>query len=308
MAIPDYQSLMLPLLLLASDQDEHTIAATVGSLAKEFKLTEEEQEELLPSGSETVFANRVRWARTYLKKAALIDATGRGRFRISQRGLEVLKDKPRVIDDRLLAQFAEFQDFKPSAQSGIATAELTKTEPAKVAEAGTPQELLDASYQELRQALAQEVLDHLKSCSPRFFERVVVNLLVAMGYGGSRRDAGQAVGQTGDGGIDGIIKEDKLGLDAIYLQAKRWEGTVGRPVVQGFSGSLDGAKARKGVLITTSQFSQDARDYVRHIEKKIVLIDGKELAQLMIDYGLGVAEVASYAVKRLDADYFDESE
>jgi len=301
MAIPDYQSLMLPLLELASDQEEHTIAETVGSLAKEFKLTDQEQEEPLPSASETVFTNRVRWARTYLKKAALIDATGRGRFRISQRGLEVLKDKPRGIDNRFLSQFAEFHDFKPSAQSTIATAE-----PTKVAEAGTPQELLDASYQELRQSLALEVLDHL-TCSPRFFERVVVNLLVAMGYGGSRRDAGQAVGQTGDGGIDGIIKEDKLGLDAIYLQAKRWEGTVGRPVIQGFSGSLDGTKARKGVVITTSQFSQDARDYARHIEKRIVLIDGKELAQLMIDYGLGVAEVATYAVKRLDADYFDES-
>jgi restriction system protein len=303
MAIPDYQSLMLPLLQLASDQEEHIIAETVGSLAKEFKLTEQEQEELLTSGSETVFANRVRWARTYLKKAGLIDATGRGRFRISPRGLEVLKEKPREIDNRFLSQFAEFQDFKPSAQLAIATAE-----PTKVAEARTPQEILDASYQELRQALTQELIDHLKTCSPRFFERVVVNLLVAMGYGGSRRDAGQAVGQTGDGGIDGIIKEDKLGLDAIYLQAKRWEGTVGRPVVQGFSGSLDGVKARKGVLITTSQFSQDARDYVRHIEKRIVLIDGKELAQLMIDYGLGVAEVAAYAVKRLDADYFDESE
>jgi restriction system protein len=302
MAIPDYQSLMLPLLQLASDQEEHTIAETVGSLAKEFKLTEQEQEEPLPSGSDTVFTNRVRWARTYLKKAALIDATGRGRFRISRRGLEVLKDKPRGIDNRFLSQFAEFQDFKPSVQSTIATAE-----PTKVAEAGTPQELLDASYQELRHALAQEVLDHLKTCSPRFFERVVVDLLVAMGYGGSRSDAGQAVGQTGDGGIDGIIKEDKLGLDAVYLQAKRWEGTVGRPVVQGFSGSLDGAKARKGVVITTSQFSQDARDYARHIEKRIVLIDGKELAQLMIDYGLGVAEVVTYAVKRLDADYFDES-
>jgi restriction system protein len=303
MAIPDYQTLMLPLLELASDQQEHSIAETVGSLAKEFKLTEQEQEELLPSGSESVFANRVRWARTFLKKAGLIEATGRGRFRISPRGLEVLKDKPRVIDNRLLSQFAEFQDFKSSAQMAIVTAEPTKT-----AEAHTPNELLDASYQELRQALAQEVLDHLKICSPRFFERVVVDLLVAMGYGGSRRDAGQAVGQSGDGGIDGIIKEDRLGLDAIYLQAKRWEGTVGRPVVQGFSGSLDGAKGRKGVLITTSQFSQDARDYVRHIEKRIVLIDGRELAQLMIDCGLGVAEVAIYAVKRLDADYFDESE
>jgi restriction system protein len=195
MAIPDYQSLMLPFLQLASGQEEHTIVEMVGSLAKEFKLTEEEQKELLPSGSETVLANRVRWARTYLKKAALIDATGRGRFRISQRGLEVLKDKPQRIDNKFLSQFAEFQDFKPSAQSTTAM-----FEPAKIAEAGTPHELLDASYQELRQSLAQEVLDHLKTCSPRFFEQVVVNLLVAMGYGGSRRDAGQAVGQTGDGG------------------------------------------------------------------------------------------------------------
>jgi restriction system protein len=303
MAIPDYQSLMLPLVELASDQQEHTIAETVGSLAKEFRLTVQEQEELLPSGSDSVFANRVRWARTFLKKAGLIEATGRGRFRVSQRGLDVLRDKPCAIDNKLLSQFAEFQDFKASAQSAISTAE-----PTSVAEVHTPQELLDGSYQELRQALAQEVLDHLKICSPRFFERVVVDLLVAMGYGGSRRDAGRAVGQSGDGGIDGIIKEDKLGLDAIYLQAKRWEGTVGRPVVQGFSGSLDGAKGRKGVLITTSQFSQDAREYVRHIENRIVLIDGRELAQFMIDFGLGVTEVAIYAVKRLDADYFDESE
>jgi restriction system protein len=303
MAIPDYQSLMLPLLQLASDQQEHAMAETVELLAKEFRLTEEEEEELLPSGLESVFRNRARWARTFLKKAGLIEATARGRFRISQRGMEVVSEKPQRIDNKYLRQFAEFQDFRPSAQSVVVTAE-----PIKVAEARTPQESLDGSYQELRQALAHEVLENLKICSPRFFERVVVNLLVAMGYGGSRRDAGQAVGQSGDAGIDGIIKEDKLGLDAIYLQAKRWEGTVGRPVVQGFAGSLDGVKAHKGVVITTSQFSQDARDYVRHLQKKIVLIDGKELAQLMIDYGLGVAEVATYMVKRLDADYFDESE
>jgi len=230
MAIPDYQSLMLPLLLLASDHEEHSIAETTDMLAKEFKLTEAEQEELLPSGLETVLKNRARWARTFLKKAGLIDSTNRGKFRISQRGIESLEEKPSRIDNKYLSRFSEFQDFRPSSQVVVATAEPTKN-----AEVRTPQETLDGSYQELRQALAQDVLDHLKSCSPHFFERVVVNLLVAMGYGGSRSDAGQAVGQSGDGGIDGIIKEDKLGLDAIYLQAKRWEGTVGRPVVQGFA-------------------------------------------------------------------------
>jgi len=213
---------------------------TVTRLTKEFRLTEKEREELLPSGSETVFENRVRWARTYLKKAGLIEPTGRGRFRISARGTEVLKSKPPAIDNGFLSQFAEFQEFKPL---GTTPTPLEMAPPLKVDDSCTPQEVLDASYQELRQTLAREIIDRLKTCSPRFFERLVVNLLVAMGYGGSLRDAGQAVGQTGDGGIDGIIKEDKLGLDAIYLQAKRWEGTVGRPVVQGFSGSLDGAKA-----------------------------------------------------------------
>lgn len=304
-AIPDYQSLMLPLLKLASDEQEHTISQTVDALAKEFNISEQERQALLPSGSEGIFENRVRWARTYLKKAGMIEATGRGRFRIAQRGLDVLKQRPEAIDNKFLSRFAEFQEFKPSPSQEAAAA----AEPAvKTEDTRTPREVLDASYQELRQALIEEMIDRLKLGSPRFFERVVVNLMVAMGYGGSRKDAGEAVGQTGDGGIDGIIKEDRLGLDAIYLQAKRWEGTVGRPVVQGFVGSLEGFKARKGVLITTSQFSQDAREYVRHLERKIVLIDGKELARLMIDHNLGVVEVETYAVKRLDVDYFEEEE
>jgi restriction system protein len=170
----------------------------------------------------------------------------------------------------------------------------------------TPREVMEAGYLELRRGLSQELLERIKSCSPRFFERLVVDLLVAMGYGGSPKEAGEAVGQSGDGGVDGIIREDKLGLDAIYIQAKKWEGTVGRPVVQAFAGSLEGQRARKGVLITTSQFFQDARDYVTRIEKKIVLIEGDELTRLMIDHGVGVAEDASYVIKRLDIDYFDE--
>jgi restriction system protein len=175
-------------------------------------------------------------------------------------------------------------------------------------ETQTPEEVLEASYLELRRALAQELIDRVMACPPKFFESLVVDLIVAMGYGGSRRDAGRAIGQSGDGGIDGIIKEDKLGLDIVYIQAKRWNNVVGRPVVQAFAGSLDGQRARKGIMITTSYFSPDARDYVGRIEKKIVLIDGVQLAQLMIDYGIGVAEVANYTVKRVDLDYFEDEQ
>jgi restriction system protein len=195
---------------------------------------------------------------------------------------------------------AEFREFhRPSRQDG-------NHEEPSIETVRTPREIMDAGYQEMRRDLSQEIIKRIKSSSPRFFEHLVVELLVAMGYGGSRKDAGEAVGQSGDGGVDGIIKEDRLGLDVIYLQAKRWEGTVGRPTVQAFAGSLEGHRARKGVLITTSQFSPDALDYVTRIEKKIVLIDGDELAKLMIDFGIGVAADAVYEIKRLDTDYFEE--
>lgn len=284
-----------------ADGKEHDVAELTDALASLLGLTEGERNELLPSGRQSKFDNRVGWARTYLKKAGLLESTGRGRLRITQRGLDLLATNPKELNSKSLTQFPEFVQFKAASRTGNRTQEM---EEAGLSQ--TPEETLEASYQSLRADLAQQLLERAKTCSPRFFEKLVVDLLVAMGYGGSRRDAGEAVGRSGDGGIDGVIKEDKLGLDAVYVQAKRWEGTVGRPVVQAFAGSLEGQRARKGVIITTSQFSADAQDYTGRIEKKIVLIDGERLAELMIDHGIGVNEVESYAVKKLDLDYFGE--
>ncbi|MBU4534080.1 MAG: restriction endonuclease [Firmicutes bacterium] len=298
MTIPDYETIMLPLLKLAGDGKEHTKGAVIEELARHFSLTEDEQKELLPSGNQAKFTNRVGWARTYLTKAVLLETTGRARFRITKRGLQVLGQNPAVINNDFLNRFPEFVQFRSRSQKSV------KQESADSIQ--TPEETLEASYQGLRGQLVQELLERMKGCTPSFFESLVVDLLVAMGYGGSRKDAGQAIGRTRDGGIDGIIKEDRLGLDVVYVQAKRWEGTVGRPTVQAFSGSLDGQKARKGVLITTSQFSPDAVDYVGRIEKKIVLIDGEQLCQLMIDHSVGVTEVARYVVKKIDSDYFGD--
>ena len=312
MTIPDFQSLMLPLLEIVKDGQEHRHREVSDVLAAQFKLSDAEKEELLPSGRQARFDNRVAWSRAYLKKAGLIENTKRGIFHITAEGLELLKSNPPRIDIRLLMQYPGIRDWRgPSSRKpeddgaeGIATDITDRT----IVETQTPEEVLEASYQELRRALAQELIDRIMTCYPKFFESLVVDLLVAMGYGGSRRDAGQAVGQSGDGGIDGIIKEDKLGLDIVYIQAKRWNNTVGRPIVQAFAGSLEGQRARKGIMITTSYFSPDAKDYVSRIEKKIVLIDGVQLAQMMIDYGIGVAEVANYTVKRVDLDYFEEDQ
>lgn len=325
MPVPDYQSCMLPLMRLAQDAQEHTSPDVVEVLAQQFHLTEEERRELLPSGRQAKFDNRVGWARTYLQKAGLLETTGRARFRITERGADVMQSKPPVINDKYLRRFPEFMEFQRRAikvddassegiksSAGDSPSAVVTTRPK--AQGGinilalhqTPEETLDASYQTLRRNLAQELLDKVMRSTPRFFERLVVDLLVAMGYGGSRKDAGQAIGMSGDEGIDGIIKEDRLGLDVVYIQAKRWEGTVGRPTVQAFAGSLEGQRARKGVLITTSQFSKEAQDYVRIIEKRIVLVDGEQLAQLMIDFGIGVAEVVTYTVKKVDSDFFGD--
>lgn len=301
MAVPDYQSLMLPLLKIASDGQEHGISQVFDTIASQLGVTDHDRKELLPSGNEPRFENRVRWAAFHLRKARLLERPGRGKFRITDRGLQVLGSNPSNINVSFLMQFPEFVEFRFPSQEVEKQKEIKKV-------GETPEEILEASYQDLRRALADELIEHVKSCSPRFFERVVVNLLVAMGYGGSRQDAGEAIGKTGDGGIDGIINEDKLGLDVVYVQAKRWEGAVGRPDVQKFAGSLEGQRARKGVLITTSQFSPKAKDYVDRIEKKIVLIDGEKLAQLMIDYGIGVTEVASFTMKKIDLDYFGDEE
>lgn len=293
---------MLPLLKLASDGKEHDALEADDALAAALGLSEADRNELLPSGRQGKFHNRASRATTYLRKAVLLESAGRGRFRITSRGRDVLERNPSSITRKFLLEFPEFRDFSRRSQS---LAEEVGSLPDED-QGETPQETLESAYQRLRGELAQELLDRVKNCSPRFFERLVVELLVAMGYGGSRRDAGEAIGQSGDAGIDGIIKEDKLGLDVVYIQAKRWDHPVGRPLVQAFAGALEGQRARKGVLITTSSFTSEAKNYVGIIERKIVLLDGEQLAQLMIDHGVGVNEMASYVVKRVDQDYFEE--
>ena len=272
------------------------------SLANEFGLTPAERAELLPSGQQGIFRNRLGWARTYLKKALLVDSPRRGVFKITERGVEQLSTNPARIDVKFLDRFPEFVAFRDAAKPdpSISAPEIA---PSKT----TPEEAIEIAYQGLREQLGEEILARILLCSPGFFEQLVVELLVKMGYGGSRRDAGERIGQTGDGGIDGIIKEDRLGLDTIFIQAKRWQGTVGRPEIQKFVGALQGQRARKGVFITTSSYSSDALDYASRIDTKVVLIDGKQLSNLMMDFDVGVAPSAAYVVKRIDSDYFEES-
>lgn len=301
MAIPDYQSCMLPLLKFYGDGQEHSNRDSIDSLADHFKLAEDERRAMLPSGVQGLFDNRVNWARTYMKKAALIEPTKRGVHKITKRGLDVLQLKPKSIDVDYLGQFQEFKDFR-----ALRHAKQEEEESELDLNGKTPEESLEGAYQKIRSDLAAELLQRLKSSSPAFFERLVVEVIVKMGYGGSRKDAGKAIGKSGDGGIDGIIKEDKLGLDAIYIQAKRWENTVGRPEIQKFVGALTGQRARKGLFITTSDFTADADDYVSRIDAKVVLIDGETLAQLMIDHGVGVSTVGTYEIKKIDSDYFSE--
>ncbi|WP_045840335.1 restriction endonuclease [Comamonas thiooxydans] len=302
MAIPDYQSCMLPFLSYLADGSEHSLRETEEALAEQFGLTPAERAELLPSGQQGVFKNRIGWARTYLKKAGLIEAPKRAVFRITARGQEVLASKPLRIDSKYLEQWPEFIEFRDISKAGAASSKVA--EPAQ--SPSTPEESIEEAYQGLKEQLAQELLTKILSCSPSFFEQLVVELLVKMGYGGSRKDAGERIGQTGDGGIDGIIKEDRLGLDTIFIQAKRWQGSVGRPEIQKFVGALQGQRARKGVFITTSYYTVDAIDYASRIDTKVVLIDGKQLAALMIDFDVGVAASAAYVVKRIDSDYFED--
>jgi len=298
--IPDYQTIMLPLLRLAGDGQEHSLREVTEKLAGEFGLSSQEQAQKLPSGQQSVFGNRVGWARTYMKKAGLLDTTRRAYFKITARGREVLAAKPARIDGKFLNQYQEFRSFKALRH------EKDDVENEVQGELKTPEEALENAYEDLRGNLASEILQRLKSSPPGMFEKTVVELVVRMGYGGSLRDAGQAIGKSGDEGIDGIIKEDRLGLDVIYIQAKRWENTVGRPEIQKFAGALQGQRAKKGIFITTSDFSKDAAEYAARIESKIILIDGEQLAQLMIDYNIGVTPVTTYEIKRIDSDYFVE--
>lgn len=299
MPIPDFQTAMRPLLVEVENGQTRRMRDVVSRLADHFALTEAERSQLIPSGRQALFHNRVAWARTYLVKAGLLESPERGAIRITARGRQALQDCPQRVDMKYLQQYPEFQAFRTSTRSHQGEP-VTKSE-----DAATPLETLESTWNVLRDQLADELLAQVKAVSPGFFERLVLEVLVEMGYGGSLRDASRAVGASRDGGIDGIINEDRLGLDTIYVQAKRWEGTVGRPDVQGFAGSLEGVRARKGVFITTSTFSRDAEEYVKRIEKRIVLIDGQQLVQLMIDHGVGVSVAEEYKVWRIDSDYFE---
>lgn len=300
MPIPDFQTIMLPFVKLTADQQERSLRDAIEMLAADFNLTEEERKQLLPSGQQTTFANRVGWAGTYLKKAGLLESTRRGYIKITERGLDALKENPRKIDLFFLDRYPGHKEFRTGSQNNKKIEEqVSKSEQ-------TPEEIIENAFQRIQSGLASELLQNVKSCSPAFFERLVIDLLVKMGYGGTRKDAGQKVGKSGDGGIDGIIKEDRLGLDVIYIQAKRWEGVVGRPEIQKFAGALQGQRAKKGIFITTSFFTKDAEQYATSIDTKIVLIDGERLGELMINYNVGVNTQITYELKKMDTDYFTE--
>jgi len=301
MAIPDYKSIMRPLLKLSSDGQEHAFREAINALAELFQLTAEERRELLPSGKQPIFDNRVGWAKTYLSKAGLLDITRRAHFQITDKGKEVLATNPAEINNAYLRQYASFREFTNQAKPADKDTEI----PIHQGET-TPDEQIALAYQELTQPLVDEVIANVLKATPLFFEQLVVDLMIAIGYGGSRKEAGQATQATNDDGIDGIIKEDRLGLDTIYLQAKRWQNTVHRPEIDKFIGSLTRNRARKGVFITTSGFSEGAREAVSNLDMKVVLIDGRQLAELMIEHNLGVTRKDLYEVKQLDSDYFSE--
>lgn len=301
--IPDYQSIMLPYLKVVADRNEYNHRDLIETLAQNFKATDDERERMLPSGGQKIFDNRVGWARTYLKKAGLIESTRRAYVRITDRGLKVLSENPTLINVKFLKQFPEFIEFQTTKKENSDSEFDDHLESSE-----TPEELLETAYIKIRKSLANELINKVIQLPPAFFERLVVELLVKMGYGGSIKDAGKAIGKSNDEGIDGTIKEDKLGLDIIYIQAKRWQpgNTVGRPEIQKFVGALAGQGAKKGIFITTSAFTKDATEYQPRNETKIVLIDGDQLSQMMIDYDLGVSTANKYEIKRIDHDYFGD--
>ena len=298
MPVPDFQSCMLPVLEYHGDGQEHSLRDLLDAMTRRFKLKQAQLDEMLPSGTQSLFENRITWARTYLRKAALLETTRRGFALITDRGRLILAQGITRIDARYLRQFPEFQDFASTKRNGRDESDADSHR--------TPEELLDDACQKTRSDLVTEILQRLRGCSPAFFERAVVDVLIKMGYGGTRPDAGRAIGRRGDEGIDGIIKEDKLGLDTIYIQAKRWENQIGRPELQKFVGALQGQKANKGVFITTSGFSEEARRYAAGVEVRLILVDGKTLAELMADHGVGVTPVRTIELKRIDSDYFVE--
>jgi restriction system protein len=312
MAVPDYQSLMHPVLAEHADGREKSLSAMRVSVSKHLALTAEDLAEVLPSGRQTRYNNRANWAHVYLKQAGLLKQIRRGVYQITERGQQALRDSSGRIDNNFLDQFPEFLEFKARTGKPVLNGGGPQTiSPIASDSEGddlTPDEMVREGYRRARSGVAAELLDRLRRVSPAFFEQAVVDLLVAMGYGGSHDDAASVIGRTGDGGIDGIIKEDKLGLESIYVQAKRWKegSTVGRPDIQQFAGALQGQKARKGVFMTTSSFTREAREYAHAVQATIVLIDGQQMAELMLDSGVGVSVQETIKLFKVDEDYFIE--
>lgn len=300
MAVPGFQDFMLPVLQLASEHVALHKSEYEPILAEQLKLTEEDREEMLASGQQTTYQNRIGWAITYLVKTKLLDRPARATIQITDRGRELLATNPPKINIKLLKSYPEYLAFQH------ATRTKKEEDPEDESDSISPREQLENAYDRLQRTLASDLLDSMKQMAPQAFEQLVVDVLVAMGYGGTIADAGQAIGRSGDGGIDGVIKEDRLGLDFIYVQAKRWENTIQRPQLQGFAGALLGRGAQRGVFITTSDFSKGAIEYTKSLPTNIVLVDGQELAELMIDYGVGVIDEQTYRVKRVDPEYFGE--
>jgi len=304
--IPKYEEIMLPFLKYLSDEKEHSLSETHDVLAKEFKLTDDELRELLPSGQQPIFRNRLGWARTYLKKAGLLTSPKRAHFKISDTGLALLNENPTEITSKFLTRYDDFLEFQ-SIKKTKADKNIDPKIQLDDATDQTPEESLEYAYQKLHSALSKELLSIVKTCTPSFFEKLVIDLLITMGYGGSRKEAGKAMGKSGDGGIDGIINEDKLGLDVIYLQAKRWDNSVPVKEIRDFTGALASKKAKKGIFITTSSFPKSVYEFVGQVEYKIILIDGERLTNLMIEHSVGLSTVSTYHVKTIDSDYFEEN-
>lgn len=307
MAIPDFQTLMLPLLKITA-KGELGISDSVERLAQEFKLTEQETQVMIPSGADYTFRNRVRWSKTYLGKAGLLEPTRRGYFRITDRGRKILDRNPKRIDIKFLSQFDEFKDFRRAEKGSGETTESENVARVVQSATQTPDELIRGIHQEIQNTLRKELLDRILGSSPSFFEKVIISLLLGMGYGGSRDDAGRAIGKSGDGGLDGVIDEDTLGLDRVYIQAKRYkpDHPISEPEVRAFAGSLQGAKANKGVFVTTSYFTEPAKRFAEKVPGRIVLIDGIELAGLMVKYNVGTRVEVTLHLKKVDEDFFLE--
>lgn len=310
MAIPTHEEAMLPVLEILSDGQAHHRRALADAMAERFQLMPEERAALLPSGRSPVIRSRTGWALSYLKQAGLVRSSRRGWYEITEVGRQVLAATPPRIDNDYLMRFEGFRDFRARSKAAGADAdEASAPAPATASLASTgqpPDEALDEAYARLRSSVEAELLEAVKQAPPGFFEEVVVDLLVRMGYGGSRAEAARAIGRSGDGGIDGVIDEDRLGLDVIYVQAKRWEGSVGRPEIQKFAGALQGQRASKGIFVTTSSYTREAEEYAQRIGTRIILVDGRRLASLMFEYDVGVSPLITYTVKRIDGDYFEE--